>query len=477
MVPKLKSQRSAQASNRPLRSASCHATSRTAPNRQPNKQIVRCRDLNPNMLIFEEGGLLDGTEVTYFDDGKPLLKGYKAGSEIFCYCCFTKTSPSGFEKHAFLKSGMNLHKKPYSYIQLENGLSLHKAALYLREVRSNIANGNSSADGEKGLLCDDCCSFFHKDSASFLMNSPAKYQCGFCRKECIEQKSYASEHPIMKTDECATCAVAKNEKPTIVCALAMCSGYKRCDCVFGPLALITCAQCEKEFHVGCLKEHGNSNLKEKPKGKWFCSFDCKNIFSTLENFIRDYREENFRCRLLCAKSIYNNDKLLLDATSIFYESFGMIKTSESDDLLRDMVYSHRKTQNRRMYCAVVKVGSTVVAAALFRVLGQDFAELPFAATAMENRRKGYLGELMSYLEDLLTRLNVRKLVLPSAKESKDMWKRKFSFEDMSKEQRDEFQKICWDVVTFEDATMLHKVIPKKSEDKQNSDREQGCKNV
>ncbi|KAK1400203.1 PHD-type domain-containing protein [Heracleum sosnowskyi] len=514
MVPNLKSHRSGQAPKKLSRSASSHGTSRTAPNGQPKKKSVICRDLKLHMLISKEGGLLNGTEMTYCDNGKPLLKGYKAGSRIFCYHCSEKISPSEFEKHAAEKSGKQPHKKPYSYIQLENGLTLHQLALYLWKISSVVDNGNSSAS-EKGLLYDECLGFFHKDSSSLPMNTPAEWQCGFCRRKYTEQNSDASEsrrvaevHPIIKTDECATCVVGKNGEAGIVCALTVCSGYKNCDCLFSPLALITCLQCEKQFHVRCLKEHGNSDLKEKPKGKWFCSFDCdsacENIFSTLESFIIDGGEENIkdffmedkrslnipttkavRWRLLCAKSTYNDDQLLSDATSIFYENFLRVGSSVSDDdllrsdddliqsdndLIRDMVYG-KKGQSRRMYCAVVTVGSTVVAAALFRVLGQDLAELPLAATAKANQRKGYLRLLISYLEKLLMLLNVRSFVLPATKNSKDMWKEKFGFEDMSSQQQKTYEENCWNMLEFPDTFMLHKVIAKNSkDDMEKSDR-------
>lgn len=63
----------------------------------------------------------------------------------------------------------------------------------------------------------------YADSASLQMNTPAKWKCGFCGEEYIEQKFYASEHPIIKTDECATCNVEKKavKKPN-ACALTMC---------------------------------------------------------------------------------------------------------------------------------------------------------------------------------------------------------------------------------------------------------------
>ncbi|KAI9107238.1 hypothetical protein K1719_021847 [Acacia pycnantha] len=45
-------------------------------------------------LVFEEGGLPDGTEVAYYGRGQKLLKGYKKGFGILCRCCNTEVSPS-----------------------------------------------------------------------------------------------------------------------------------------------------------------------------------------------------------------------------------------------------------------------------------------------------------------------------------------------------------------------------------------------
>lgn len=36
---------------------------------------------------------------------------------------------------------------------------------------------------------------------------------------------------------------------------------------FTDLTVILCDQCEREFHVGCLREHMNINLEELPEGE------------------------------------------------------------------------------------------------------------------------------------------------------------------------------------------------------------------
>ena len=36
---------------------------------------------------------------------------------------------------------------------------------------------------------------------------------------------------------------------------------------FGERTMIICDQCEREYHIGCLAEHGRAHLTELPEGK------------------------------------------------------------------------------------------------------------------------------------------------------------------------------------------------------------------
>ena len=42
---------------------------------------------------------------------------------------------------------------------------------------------------------------------------------------------------------------------------------------FTDLTVILCDQCEREFHVGCLRQHMGINLEELPEGELFFSAD------------------------------------------------------------------------------------------------------------------------------------------------------------------------------------------------------------
>jgi hypothetical protein len=65
----------------------------------------------------------------------------------------------------------------------------------------------------------------------------------------------------------------------------LCSGSDFCRSGFGPRTIIICDQCEKEYHIGCLSSQNIVDLKELPKGNWFCSMDCTRINSTLQKLL------------------------------------------------------------------------------------------------------------------------------------------------------------------------------------------------
>ncbi|RWW21491.1 hypothetical protein GW17_00014352 [Ensete ventricosum] len=44
-------------------------------------------------------------------------------------------------------------------------------------------------------------------------------------------------------------------------------------------------QCEREYHVGCLRDHKMADLKELPAGEWFCCTDCSRIRRELLVFL------------------------------------------------------------------------------------------------------------------------------------------------------------------------------------------------
>jgi hypothetical protein len=45
------------------------------------------KDQGLHKLVFDRGGLPEGTELGYYARGQKLLGGYKMGAGIYCYCC------------------------------------------------------------------------------------------------------------------------------------------------------------------------------------------------------------------------------------------------------------------------------------------------------------------------------------------------------------------------------------------------------
>jgi hypothetical protein len=242
----------------------------------------------------------------------------------------------------------------------------------------------------------------------------------------------------------------------------LCSGSDFCRSGFGPRTIIICDQCEKEYHIGCLSSQNIVDLKELPKGNWFCSMDCTRINSTLQKLllggaeklsdsslgiIQTKQERNdvysisdldIRWRLISGKVTSPESRMLLSqALAIFHDCFDpIVDPLSGSNLIPRMVYG--KTMQGQDYggicCAVLTVNATVVSAGLLRVFGREVAELPLVATRMCSREKGYFQLLFSCIEKLLSSLNVESIVVPAAEEAEPLWMNKFGFRKLAPEQ-------------------------------------------
>ncbi|GFP85542.1 chromodomain-helicase-DNA-binding protein 4 [Phtheirospermum japonicum] len=458
------------------------------------------KDQRMHKLVFENGGLPDGTEVAYYSNGKLLRDGYKMGSGIICRCCSTLVSPSQFEAHA----GRASRRKPYMYIYTSNGVSLHEFAVSLLKGRKYSSNDNDDlciicADGGKLVLCDGCPRAFHKECASLSSIPHGKWYCTYCqnmfqRERFVEWNANAVAagrisgiDPIEQIRNRCIRHV-KNPEEAEVIACVICRGYDFSKSGFGPRTVILCDQCEKEYHVGCLKKCKMADLKELPKGKWFCSSNCKGIYSALQNLLNAGAEKlpdpsleiikkkvlektsvadtdfDVRWRLLNGKISSRETRVLLSqAVAIFHDSFAPIVDSETGrDFIPSLVYGRniRGQDFSGMYCAILTVNSKVVSAGILRIFGQEVAELPLAATRGGNQGKGYFQILYSCIENLLAFLNVKSLVLPATDDAKSIWTEKFGFEKIQQEQLSNYRKLCWQMMTFKGTSMLEKKVPK-----------------
>ncbi|XP_010505219.1 PREDICTED: uncharacterized protein LOC104782093 [Camelina sativa] len=458
------------------------------------------KDHGLHKLVFERGGLPDGTELGYYARGKKLVGGYKMGAGIFCYCCKSEVSPSLFEAHA----GWASRRKPYFYIYTSNGVSLHEWATTFSQGRKYSANENDNlcvicADGGNLLLCDSCPRAFHIECVSLPSIPRGNWHCKYCEKKSkseiagdyIGNSSAVGQlegvDPVDPVDQLAgrCIRVVKNLEAEIN-GCVLCSGSDFCRSGFGPRTIIICDQCEKEYHIGCLSSQNIVDLKELPKGNWFCSMDCTRINSTLQKLLLGGDEKlsdsslgiirtkqgstnvgsindlDIRWRLISGRVTSPESRMLLSqALAIFHDCFDPIVDPISGrNLIPRMVYG--KTMQGQDYggicCAVLTVNATVVTAGLLRVFGREVAELPLVATRMCSREKGYFQLLFSYIEKLLSFLNVESIVVPAAEEAESLWMNKFGFRKLVPEQLSKYIKTCYQMVRFKGASMLQKPV-------------------
>ncbi|XP_057463398.1 uncharacterized protein LOC130753384 isoform X2 [Actinidia eriantha] len=494
-----------QKSSKPvLRPRSSKSASQCISSQKKSKWKITKKDQRLHRLVFEDDGLPDGTEVGYYIRGQKLLEGYKRGPGIFCCCCNSEVSPSQFESHA----GWASRKKPYQNIYTSNGVSLHEFAISLLKGRKHSAKDNDDlcticADGGNLLLCDVCPRAFHigyslqkgiRECASLSRIPRGKWYCKYCqnmfqREKFVEHNINAlaagrvsGVDPIEQiTKRCMQIVKNPEDAEVIACVLCRRNNFRKTE--FGPFTVIVCDQCEKEYHVGCLNKHKMADLKELPEGKWFCCMDCRTIYSSLQNLlirgeemisdslldvIKKKHEYKFsdtptdfdvRWRVLSGKIASPETRLLLSkSVAIFHDCFDPIVDSETGrDFIPSMVYGRniRGQDFGGMYCAVLTLNSSVISAGIFRVFGQEIAELPLVATSNNNQGK----VLFSCIEKLLAFLNVKFLVLPAAEEAESIWTQKFGFEKIPLEHLSEYRKSFWQMLTFKGTSMLQKTVP------------------
>ncbi|KAJ4969996.1 hypothetical protein NE237_003095 [Protea cynaroides] len=462
-----------------------------------SKGKITRKDLRLHKLVFEEGGLPEGTEVAYYARGQKLVEGYKKGFGIFCRHCDSEVSPSQFEAHA----GWASRRKPYLHIFTSNGVSLHELSISLSKGREFSSKDNDDlcticADGGDLLLCDGCPRAFHQDCVSLSSIPRGKWYCKYCqnlfqREKFVEHNANARAagrvsgvDPIEQISQ--RCIRIVNTSEAEVGGCTLCRGHGFSKSSFGPRTVLLCDQCEKEFHVGCLRDHKMADLKELPKEKWFCCVDCSRINSALQkllvrgpeklpdslsNIIKNkYKEKgsedtdlDVRWRLLSGKIACPETRLLLSkAVAIFHDRFDPIVDSTTGrDLIPPMVYGRniRDQEFGGMYCAVLTVNSSVVSAGILRIFGAEIAELPLVATRSDNQGQGYFQSLFSCIERLLGFLRVKNLVLPAAAEAESIWTEKFGFTKIAPDELSKLRREC-QMMTFHGTSMLQKPVPK-----------------
>ncbi|XWS73994.1 hypothetical protein CRYUN_Cryun02cG0177200 [Craigia yunnanensis] len=484
--------------------------SKCSSSRTKSQGRVTRKDLRMHKLAFEENGLPDGTELGYFVRGQKMLVGYKRGFGILCTCCNSEISPSQFEAHA----GWATRRKPFQHIYTSNGVSLHELSISLLKNRKFSTNENDDLcsiclDGGNLLCCDTCPRAFHEECVSLPSMPTGTWHCRYCQNTFQKEKfvehnvnalaagRVAGIDPIDQiTKRCIR--IIKTPETEVLSVCVLCRGHAFSKSGFGPCTVILCDQCEREYHVGCLRDHNMDDLKELPKGKWFCCTDCNRIHSALQKLIvrgeeklpesslrvvKKKHEENcleskanldIRWRVLSGKMTSSDDTrvLLSKAVTIFHDRFDPISDSGSSkgDLIPSMVYGRTvKGQDfGGMYCATLTVNQVVVSVGIFRIFGQEVAEIPLVATSTECQGQGYFQCLFTCLEKLLGFLNVKNLVLPAADEAESIWTKRFGFSKITPGELNKYKR-DYQMMIFQGTSILQKPVPgirliRKSED-------------
>ncbi|GJU38388.1 zinc finger, PHD-type containing protein, partial [Tanacetum coccineum] len=132
---------------------------------------------------------------------------------------------------------------------------------------------------------------------------------------------------------------------------------------FDDRTVMLCDQCEKEYHVGCLRESGRCDLKALPPDKWFCCDHCDMIHGAIQGVVangaavisgsvlsiinKKHIEKGLingvpneiRWRMLSGTSRYPEHLPLLSrAAAIFRECFDPVIAKCGRDLIPVMVY-------------------------------------------------------------------------------------------------------------------------------------------
>ncbi|XP_057470587.1 uncharacterized protein LOC130759478 [Actinidia eriantha] len=464
---------------------SFHFSSSVVQQKRTADGCAKKRDNDLHRLLFMPNGLPDGTELAYYGKGQRILGGYKQGKGIVCSCCDTEISPSQFEAHA----GWSARRQPYRNIYTSNGLALHDIALSLASGQ-NLATGSSNdvcavcGNGGDLIICRGCPQAFHAVCLDFQCTPIGDRYCPYCRdkfgpgRKSVGVSSNTGRPIIIRL----TRVVKAPESETGGCVV--CRAHDFSVAKFDDRTVMLCDQCEREYHVGCLRESGLCNLKEFPKDKWFCCEDCNRIHVALQNLVlvgaqtipasvlntvnKKHVEKGFtdgfsndiQWWILSGKSRYPEHLPVLSrAAAIFRECFDPIVATSGRDLIPVMVYGRNISGQEfgGMYCVVLVVKSVVVSAGLLRIFGHEVAELPLVATSRENQGKGYFQALFSCIEMLLYSLEVENLVLPAAEDAESIWTRKLGFRKMSEERLLKYTREV-QLTMFKGTSMLEKEV-------------------
>lgn len=363
----------------------------------------RSRSSNRHRKLFDGGeGALEHGQPLYYctTQGERLLEGSAVVDTcggpvgILCKCCSAVISASQFEAHA----GRGQRRAPYDNIFTEAGVTLKAMAGALTADEPDAEEGAEPAAGR-----------------------------GAPGARSLE-------------DLADSCREVVSELDTLAGGCVLCQEVDFQRGPLGPRTIIICDQCEREFHVGCLRREGLAALEALPQGDWHCSEACKRVGAALAAAVAAGAREVPGSPAHTWQVMRGKDRQLATSWAlravgeVLGESFDpIIDIGSGVDLLPLMVFAraHGEWDYKNVHTLLLRHKGKPVVAAVFRAFGPQLAELPLIATRLAARRQGHARVLLRCFEDLLAAGGVHRLVLPAAHESIATWKSPaFGFVDM-----------------------------------------------
>ncbi|KAL3750520.1 hypothetical protein ACJRO7_011510 [Eucalyptus globulus] len=387
-----------------------------------------------------------------------LANGHLRRDGINCSCCGNVFTLNGFVNHA---GGANItNMKPAATIFLGDGRSLLDCQLQAFHAKgmSRIMRQTRRTRTSRlhGILNDYICSVCHYGGELILCDGcPSSFHKG-----CLGLKDIPDGDWFCPSCCCAICNQCKSRED------AGCSVDDH---------VLHCDQCERKYHIGCLRTREVTKLERDHKMNWFCSKMCEKVSAGLSKLLEKPRRlgtDNLTWTLLkCVKPDHNgvnfldteaaaeNYARLNLALDVMHECFEPVKEPyTSSDLMEDLIFNRRSELNRvnfqGFYTVLLEKDDELITVATIRIYGGKVAEVPLVGTRLQYRRLGMCRILMDELEKNLKELGVEMLVLPAVSSVLNTWITSFGFKKMTDDERLQF--LGYNFLDFQGTVMCQK---------------------
>ncbi|BAT03360.1 Os07g0693650 [Oryza sativa Japonica Group] len=295
------------------------------------------------------------------------------------------------------------------------------------------------------LMCDRCPSMFHHACVGLESTPQGDWFCPACT--------------------CAICGSSDLDDPP---ATTTTQGFS------SDRMVISCEQCRREYHVGCMRERDNGLWYPEADGEgpWLCSEACSKIYLRLEELAvvqAPCRSVASGLSLVVLRRGAARDgeeeehaKLCM-ALDVLRECFvTLIEPRTQTDLTADIVFNTeselRRLDFRGFYVVGLEKAGELIAVATLRVYGEEVAEVPLVGTRFARRRQGMCRLLMDEIQKLLGEMGVERLVLPAVPEMVATWTGpSFGFREMGQADRQDVAHHA--ILRFQGTIMCHKQLP------------------